>query len=214
MSSEELQLLWHEGHQRGAHLMVVLHGFAEHPTAALQLGAMLDPERNYQICAPHGPIEVAANKYAFYKSESRMTPNPDDFASAQLSIASAIENAQTEANVDEVVIVGFSQGAGLASLATFSKTKKYHVHSLIVFGCRTYPEGLANYDLDAARDLHVYAGHGSNDRLSPSIEVKEFFDRLANRGVDVTWETHPYGHCLYPRHIEAASLWLQKLTQS
>ncbi len=213
MSSEELQLLWHDGHQRGSGLMVVLHGFAEHPAAALQLGAMLDPERQYQICAPHGPIEVAANKYAFYRSESRMSPNPQDFASAQVSIAATIEMAQTIANCDEVVIAGFSQGAGLASVATFSQAKNYQVHSLIVFGCRIYPEELFAWDADSARDVHVYAGHGVKDRLSPAVEVKEFFDHLELRGADVTWQTHPYGHCLYPQHIEGASHWLQGFSQ-
>ena len=108
MPENKLELLWHDGHQRESGLMVVLHGFAEHPTAALQLGAMIDTEYRYRICAPHGPIKVAASKYAFYRSVSRMNPDPEDFNGARFAIHDAVE-----ADIGELINVPTHVASGI-----------------------------------------------------------------------------------------------------
>jgi predicted esterase len=193
--------------------MVVLHGFAEHPTAALQLGAMIDTEYRYRICAPHGPIKVAASKYAFYRSVSRMNPDPEDFNGARFAIHDAVEAAQATEGVDaaDTVLVGFSQGAGLASLAALSKVKSTNVRALIVFGCRVYSDELVEWDFDTTQNIRIFAAHGIKDSLSPMADVKEFFNQVGAKGADVTWETHPHGHSLSAENISTASRWLLKL---
>ena len=213
MPENKLELLWHDGHQRESGLMVVLHGFAEHPTAALQLGAMIDTEHRYRICAPHGPIKVAASKYAFYRSVSRMNPDPEDFNGARFAIHDAVEAAQATEGVDaaDTVLVGFSQGAGLASLAALSKVKSTNVRALIVFGCRVYSDELVEWDFDATQNIRIFAAHGTKDSLSPMADVKEFFNQVGAKGADVTWETHPHGHSLSAENISTASRWLLKL---
>lgn len=213
MPENKLELLWHDGHQRESGLMVVLHGFAEHPTAALQLGAMIDTEHRYRICAPHGPIKVAASKYAFYRSVSRMNPDPEDFNGARFAIHDAVEAAQATEGVDaaDTVLVGFSQGAGLASLAALSKVKSTNVRALIVFGCRVYFDELVEWDFDTTQNIRIFAAHGIKDSLSPMADVKEFFNQVGAKGADVTWETHPHGHSLSAENISTASRWLLKL---
>ncbi len=213
MPEDKLELLWHDGHQRESGLMVVLHGFAEHPTAALQLGAMIDTEHRYRICAPHGPIKVAASKYAFYRSVSRMNPDPEDFNRARFVIHDAVEAAQATEGVDaaDTVLVGFSQGAGLASLAALSKVKSANVRALIVFGCRVYSDELVEWDFDTTQNIRIFAAHGIKDSLSPMADVEEFFNQVGAKGADVTWETHPHGHSLSAENISTASRWLLKL---
>ena len=213
MPENKLELLWHDGHQRESGLMVVLHGFAEHPTAALQLGAMIDTEHRYRICAPHGPIKVAASKYAFYRSVSRMNPNPEDFNGARFAIHDAVEAAQATEGVDaaDTVLVGFSQGAGLAALAALSKVKSANVRALIVFGCRVYADELVEWDFDTTQNIRIFAAHGIKDSLSPMADVEEFFNQVGAKGADVTWETHPHGHSLSAENISTASRWLLKL---
>jgi predicted esterase len=212
-SGTELELVWHDGHRRGAGLLVVLHGFADHPGAALQLGSLLDPGGDFRICAPVGPIEVNTHKRAFYRSTSRMTPEPSSFAAAISGIEKAIVAASARCSMgpDQVVLAGMSQGAGLAAIAALGRSGIPAPRGLVLFSGRPYPDELVEWDLGSAPKTRIFAAHGTADRLSPAAEMRSFLDRATAHRIDVTWQTHPYGHTLHADSITAASRWLDQL---
>lgn len=213
MTDAPYDLVWHDAHARGEGLMVLLHGFAEHPMAALLLGSILDPERRYRLCAPAGPLTLGSHKRAFYSSASRMKPDEESFAEATVGVDRAIEAACSKAEVErsDMVLVGFSQGAGLAMVAALRQSEYPPPRALIVFSCRPYPDGLVAWDFAAADGLRMFAGHGTRDRMSPLGELRVLFDAASDHGVDVTWAEHPYGHTLPALTAAAASDWLYGL---
>ena len=208
--ADDPELLWHDGHGRGAGLMVVLHGFAEHPVSALMLGSMLDPERRFRVCAPMSPLTAGSHKRSFYRSESRMAPDPDSFAAAVSHVDRAIDAACEQAAVDRsaVVLVGFSQGGGLAMAVNYRRSVSAAVAAVVVFSSRFYPPELGDWDFAAASGTRMFAAHGRADRLSPFDEMRDFLAPLDGHGIDVTWSEHRYGHILDADSVGAASRWV------
>ncbi|MDG2113925.1 MAG: dienelactone hydrolase family protein [Actinomycetota bacterium] len=207
----EPELLWHDAHGRGEKLMVVVHGFGEHPVAALLLGSLLDPRRRYRICAPVSPLDVGPHKRTFYRSASRMSPDPESFAAAVDHVDRAIDAACVEVETDrrDVALVGFSQGGGLAAAVNYRRSPSIPAAAVVLFSARTYPPDLVDWDLAAAAGTRLFAGHGIRDRLSPSDDMQAFLEHMSAAGVDVTWVEHQYGHALDPDTVAAASRWLQ-----
>lgn len=206
----ELELVWHDGHRRADGLLVAVHGFAEHPAAALQLGSLLDPGHAYRVCGPVAPLEVGRHKRAFYRSTHRMTPDPASLATAVDGIRGAITAAAEIAGVavPDIVLVGMSQGAGLAAAAALGRSEMSVPRRLVLFSGRPYPDGLVDWDLGSAAGTRVFAAHGTADTLSPLPEMRAFLDKAVAAGVHVDWHTHPHGHTLDPESVAAASRWL------
>lgn len=204
------ELVWHDGHQRGTGLLVVVHGFAEHPSAALQLGSLLDPGHRYRVCAPVGTVAAGRHKLAFYRSTARMTPDPESFGAAVAGIRSAIVTASDEAGVApaDVVLAGMSQGAGLAAAAALGAGEGPAPGRLILFSGRPYPDDLVAWDFAARAGGRIFAAHGTADRLSPSDAMQAFLARAAAAGLDVTVHLHTYGHTIDADSVATASRWL------
>lgn len=209
------ELVWHDGHRRGAGLLIVLHGFAEHPAAALQLGSLLDPGRIFRICAPVGPLTLGDYKRGFYASTSRMTPDPESLTAAINGIDLAIHAASTKCGIDpqHVVLAGMSQGAGLAAIATLGRSERPAPRGLVLFSARPYPDDLVDWDFASAVDTRIFAAHGTADKLSPAPIMRSFLDQAAEHHIDVTWRTHALGHTLDVESVAAASRWLPTLAQ-
>jgi len=93
MSDNDTELVWHDAHSRGEGLMVVLHGAAEHPVAAMQVGSMLDPRRRFRVCAPVSAVQVGEHKRSFYRSRSPMQPRVDSFRAAVGFVSRSIDAA-------------------------------------------------------------------------------------------------------------------------
>jgi predicted esterase len=212
MTDAGYELVWHDAHRQGAGLMVVLHGFAEHPVAALQLGSMLDPRRRYAVCAPVAPIRVGDHKRAFYRSKSRMEPDPASFGAARLGVGAAVDRACAELSVERgsMVLVGFSQGGGLALAEALGRSSSPAPGSTILFSARPYPHDLVDWDYSRAEGMALFVAHGIRDRLSPLADLQAFFERVDPARCDPVWRTHPFGHTLEPASVAAASEWLYR----
>jgi len=210
MSDNDTELVWHDAHSRGEGLMVVLHGAAEHPVAAMQVGSMLDPRRRFRVCAPVSAVQVGEHKRSFYRSRSPMQPRVDSFRAAVGFVSRSIDAACAVTSHDraDVVLVGFSQGAGLATIATLGRSQLPPSRTVILFSSRPYPDELVDWDLTRAASCQLFLAHGTRDRLSPLSELRSFVDRVEAHGADVTWQLHPYGHTLEPGTIAAATGWL------
>lgn len=206
----ELDLIWHDGHRRGAGLLIVVHGFAEHPTAALQLGSLLDPRHAFRVCAPVGTVPAGRHKLAFYRSTSRMTPEPASFHDAVRAIRSAVERAcaETGTEIDRAVLVGMSQGAGLAVAAALGRSDRSAPGRLVLFSGRPYPDELVEWDFPARGGMRIFAAHGTTDRLSPHAAMRAFLEQAERSGITVDWRTHHHGHTLDPDSVSAAARWL------
>ena len=210
VADNDKELVWHDAHRGSEGLMVVLHGAAEHPVAALQLGSILDPRRRFRVCAPVSPLTVGDHKRAFYRSKSPMEPQGDSFRSAASFVRRAVDGACDHADVGkaDVVLVGFSQGAGLATIAALGASDSPPPGTVIVFSSRPYPDELVEWDFARAVGCRMFFAHGTRDRLSPLRELRSFVERFEAHAADVTWQTHPYGHTLEPETIAAATRWL------
>lgn len=108
------------------------------------------------------------------------------------------------------MLSGISQGAGLAAAATLGRSDTPAPCRLILFSGRSYPEDLVEWDFASASKTRVFAAHGKADTLSPVAPMRSFLDQAATHLIDVTWQTHPYGHTLDAHSLAAAATWLHE----
>lgn len=122
-------------------------------------------------------------------------------------VLSAIEGLHQSYNVERLVLLGFSQGGGMAYrlLGRYPEA----VDGVVVLGTGLpagwLPEGGTGTDL---RRVPVYIGHGLADNPGRAEAAR---DTLAARGYDVTFRTYDAGHVIPRETVRDALAWMARL---
>lgn len=139
--TEQLELRWR---QRGRpRLLFVVHGFREHPAAALMMGTILDPRQRTTLCAPRGGVDLGEDERAFYRIDAKARRlDPASFVSAVQQLDDALDRAceETGASRNEAVLAGFSQGAGLAMALSFRRSERPSPAAVVAMSAKLYTE--------------------------------------------------------------------------
>lgn len=115
-----------------------------------------------------------------------------------------IAQMKSRYDIDEVYLVGFSQGAAISYLAGISRPDE--IDGIVVFGGWLDPGWFTEDQLLLASDLRVFIAHGSEDNIEMARQSSEV---LALAGYDVDFNEFPGGHFIHLDTLHEAVEWMR-----
>ena len=169
----------------------LLHGMGSNELDLPQL--VKEFENSHHIFSLRGPI-VFKPGYAFYTTEEEVKPDRQIFDQVLTHVQSFIYEAieEYELDIEQVYILGFSQGAVLAQSLAFSMGKA--IKGIVALSGYLPDFVKEEYSKRPVDHLNIFISHGNYDYVIPSqlgIESKEFFEE---QGAQVTFKTYEDGH--------------------
>lgn len=136
------------------------------------------------------------------------TPDPNQFADGLAAIEQFIAALPQVYPVDgrRVVLMGFSQGGGVAGAYTLWRPGRVRGAALLVTTC-PQPPGFA-LRADLLRDVPVFIAAGVNDQTVPLSSVQATRDLFAQVGAALTYGEYPTGHKLNAQGMKDLTAWL------
>lgn len=190
---------------------IVLHGYGATPADIAAIGPLVDPGHELVTIAPQGTITAGAG-YSWYDFDSATwTPDPDSFFTAVKRLDRFVDAVCARASVgrDEIVIGGFSQGAGVAAWLAFGTTSPRPAG---LWCCGTIVDVAGDtLDLTAARGTNVLMLAGRHDPNIPLERNHRQADQLRAAGAHVTISEHDGGHALSQPMLADMRHWLEHL---
>ncbi|MFW6273154.1 MAG: alpha/beta hydrolase [bacterium] len=107
---------------------------------------------------------------------------------------------------EEMVLLGYSNGANIIGSLIYHFGKYYKAHILL------HPM-VPIKDFDIVRQDHnkIFISAGENDPIVPMVEAKELYERLKDKNADVTFNVYKYGHSLSDLEIKDIKKWYKKI---
>jgi phospholipase/carboxylesterase len=149
------------------------------------------------LLAPRGLYKTSLGGYGWHAYKPQVWPWVDDFRPAMDAILELLTIQHVpEANLEDIRLVGFSQGAALAY--TFSLYYPWQVRSLA---------GLSGFLPDGAQalvrnrpliDKKIFVAHGTQDELVHVGRARDAVKLLGEAGARVTYCEDDVGHKLSP----------------
>jgi predicted esterase len=116
-------------------------------------------------------------------------------------VGAAVE--QYELAADQIVAVGYSNGANIAASLLLLRPETLRAAILFRAMVPLVPEKLPDLSL-----LRVWIGAGNQDPIIPTSETQRLVELLRNARADVTIRLFDAGHNLTSNEIEIARDWL------
>ncbi len=196
-------------------LLVLLHGFEDEPDRWLDavgpIGVAGDP--SVELLVPRGPHQQPGGPSwlpGHEPDELTVTATLDDL-DRQIEAA----RGRIGCALGEVVVGGFSQGAG-AALALALRDREPEGGSLL--GCfavcgMLWPPETVSYDFAAADRTSFLIVHGSGDETVPVQQGRSAARVLERHGLAARYCEHDgAGHDLDAAYLGDVSAWLAELT--
>lgn len=175
----------------GAGVVLMIHGRGASPQSILSLAPVLDrPEFTY--LAP-GAVGNTWYPYSFLSEQNLNQP----YLSSALSLVGAVVGSleqEVGIGAEKIILLGFSQGACLASEWMYRNPKRYG--GLIVYsGGLIGPLGTPFEPTGSLAGTPVFLGCSDVDAHIPEVRVHETAEALKSQGGEVTSRIYPgMGH--------------------
>lgn len=197
--------------ERATCAIIALHGRGASASSILQLRQSLTPDRdNVTFLAPQ-----AANRtwypHSFLVPQEKNEPY---LSSALAAVDRTIERAAASLDRTNIVLLGFSQGACLASEYMAREQTRYG--ALIAFSGGLIGERVEADQYDGSLDgTPVYLGCSDDDPHIPVERVHTTAEVLTARGGDVTSDIIPgMGHTIVEQELAHARTLIQRCVDS
>jgi phospholipase/carboxylesterase len=196
-------------------LVVGLHGGGSNPNKLITLWDQI-PNRGFIYSVPQAPYPLVEDTELMFDWALWPSGNAELIGKAtQLSetyIANVVQDISDRYNIDEVYLMGFSQGAIFAYLVGI---KQHHLFNGIIslsgpgllapmrnpFASSFGPDWLAKEYIQGAEDLRVFITHGKDDQAAKYDLGIRSRDILINHGYDVAFRDFEGGHIYPPKTI-------------
>jgi phospholipase/carboxylesterase len=185
--------------------LLLLHGTGGNERDLLPLGRELDP--NASLLSTRGKV-LENGMPRFFRRLAEGVFDLDDLKHRTHELADFVAAAAQhyEFASDEVVAVGYSNGANIAASMLLLRPEILSAAILFRAMVPLIPDKLP--DLSPVR---VWIGAGDQDPIVPASETKRLAELLRRAGADVTIRFAKAGHGLTNRDVEAARHWLGEL---
>ncbi len=205
----ELGLAFHlEGGPRSERLLVLLHGFGATPNDIAAVVPHVDPAGRYAVVAPRGPIELPGGGASWYDFDERWAADPASFHTTLAALDLFVDGVCGAFGTarSEVVIGGFSQGAGMAAWLSFATASPAPAG---FWCCGTIVEvGGHPLGLSPAHGCSCLVLAGRSDPNVPLERSRDQAHKLERAGGRVTLSEHDGGHGLSRPMLDDMRVWL------
>jgi thioredoxin len=192
-------------------LLVLVHGFGADERDLAGLLPYLDPDGEYVVVLPRGPIDVPGTPgYAWYTWGPDGAPDLERFADSLAALDAALDAACTEHGVarSEAIVGGFSQGAGLALALGLVADRTMPRGVLALSPALPGPPLPVPVDDESITRLPVLIEHGSEDPVVAVARARALARDLEARRVPTTYVEFPMGHGVAMEGLQVARAWL------
>lgn len=176
-----------------ARLMLLLHGWTGDENS-MWIFAPRIPE-NYMILAPRGTTSTPLGGFGWENTGVASWPRADDFQTAIQDLFNLVDSINYPGvSVDQIDIMGFSQGAALA----YTMMLKYPTRIGRLAGLSGFlPDGLGDEIMDHnLSGKKIFVSHGTRDDIVSLEKARNAVRDLKLAGADVIYCEEDVGHKL------------------
>jgi phospholipase/carboxylesterase len=185
--------------------LLLLHGTGGNERDLIPLGRELDP--NAALLSPRGKVlENGMPRFFRRLAEGVFDLEDLKYRTNELADFVAAAGEHYESASDNVVAVGYSNGANIASSMLLLRPEILGAAILFRAMVPLIPDKLPNLS-----SVHVWIGAGDQDSIIPASEAQRLVELLRRAGADVTIRFVTAGHGLTNDDLEAAHHWLGEL---
>ena len=199
-----------------APMLFLLHGYGADMHDLFGLSDLIDPR--YHIISPQAPHDLrqigfpgGSAWFHLHQDPTGQIQYDTDGAQAAVDLVTTfIQEAvmQHKANSDQVMVMGFSQGAMLAHALLLHA--RIPLAGIAGFSGRLVPELISNESearSNVPDGLPVLVAHGSHDDLIPVQNGHALRDFYESTPCHLTWIEEPIGHGIGPAGADAFRTW-------
>ena len=190
-------------------LVVGLHGLGGNPDQFARLWQRLDADPPFIYACPQAPYPVAGKEPGYGWTDPAQT-NPGlaarTRAESETYVVDAVRGLEERYRVSEVYLLGFSEGGLFAYSVGIRHCRLFA--GLVCFSGWLDTDWLTADEIEAAKDLRVFIGHGTEDEVVDFESGARARDLLAGCGYDVTFHEYPGDHSIPEDAARAAAAWL------
>jgi phospholipase/carboxylesterase len=194
-------------------LILLLHGYGSNEQDLFSFAAELPEE--YYIISARAPYDLQYGSYAWYAINFDADENKfSDHEQARLSrdlIIQFIDELVDNYPIDNenIVLVGFSQGAILSYAVAISHPEK--IKKVVALSGYANDEILKeNYQSNDFSKLKIFHSHGTVDQVIPVEWARKTKPFLDNLNINSTYKEYPIGHGVSPQNFYDFKNWLQE----
>lgn len=189
-------------------LLVGLHGLGSN---AARFTSLYDRFENpdFIFACPRAPYPLAGTSQEGYSWDVVPLDSTLSARAAPLTVDYVIEvvhQLRQSINMDDVYLLGFSQGCGLAYEVGLKNPDLFD--GIICFGGWLDRDEIGDDVLLGSNSLPVFIGHGSSDRAVPFEEAIRARGILEGFGYDVAFFQFPGPHSVPGDGLKAAQEWM------
>ncbi len=183
--------------------LLLLHGTGGNERDFIPLGRELDP--NAALLSPRGKI-LENGMPRFFRRLAEGVFDLEDLKKRTNELADFIASAAKhyELTADQIVAVGYSNGANIAAAMLLLRPEILHAAILFRAMIPLVPENLP--DLSSVR---VWIGAGDQDPIIPASEAQRLAKLFRDAGADVTIRFANASHGLTDAEVKTAGHWLE-----
>jgi phospholipase/carboxylesterase len=183
--------------------LLLLHGTGGNEHDLIPLGRELDP--NAALLSPRGKV-LENGMPRFFRRLAEGVFDIEDLKQRTNELADFIAAAAQHYKLaaDQVVAVGYSNGANIAASTLLLRPEILHAAILFRAMVPLVPENLPNL-----RSVRVWISAGDQDPIIPVSEAQRLVELLRRAGADVTIRFANATHGLTDADVKAARHWLE-----
>jgi predicted esterase len=185
--------------------LLLLHGTGGNERDLIPLGRELDERA--ALLSPRGKV-LENGMPRFFRRLAEGLFDLEDLKKRTNELADFVAASAQHYGfaADEVVAVGYSNGANIAASMLLLRPETLFAAVLFRAMVPLNPDTPPNLS-----SVRVWIGAGTDDPIIPTSETKRLAELLRKAGADVTIRHFPAGHELTPEDVEAARVWLTLL---
>ena len=191
--------------------IILLHGYGSNEEDLFSFATEL-PEEYYVISA-RAPYDIMYGSYAWYAINFDADQNKfSDLNQARSSrdlIVDFIDECILKYAIDSdnVILIGFSQGAILSSAIALSYPEKIRKVAALS-GYLNTEIATEDYLKNDVSKLKFYVSHGTVDQVIPVDWARKTKPVLENLGINVIYKEYPIGHGVSPQNFYDLKDWI------